>query len=342
MSSDWKRFYLIRVPIAALVLAAICQLAAILLVHVPMLRNRSDELAAAIQFDHTSHRIVLLGDSVIRNSTSRYSLGHDTGDVLNLSTHGALGLPGEYFLLQRYLEAHPAPAYVVLSLSPEVYFGFAKTEKMHYYMWYTFERPDERAFLKKYLDDIDSRDHYPAVLDPQGRIVERFYGLFRRSKPSLSEPVKLPDRNRALEPPSENLSDSKIAIARIDSDRAARLRSLEAESLAQICRLSAQYSFQIRVVWPPAPKPVADGLLSKGVYSTLEDDITQIFDQNGCKTNYFNMNSIRDYVNFHRDAMHPLGEGWEERVASDLRDYLVGLPDHEATRKTITSSASLR
>jgi hypothetical protein len=340
MSKDWKIFFYVRVPIAAMILAVLGQLAAALLFHVPMLRNRSDELAAEVQLDHSSHRIVLLGDSVTRDATERYSLGRGPGDVVNLSTHGALGLPGEFFLLRRYLTTHPAPQYAVVSISPEVYFGFAKTEKMHYYMWYTFDRPEERAFLKKYLDDIDSRDRYPAILDPQEQILERFFGLVRRPK-AASEPVKLPDPARALEPFSENLAEEEAITSRIKGDLGIPMRSLEAASLMGICRLGLQYDFQIRVVWPPAPKFVANGLQSGGVYRNLEKEITQVLQQNGCNTTYSNMNTVRDYVNFHRDAMHLLGEGWEERAASDFRDYLMTLPDRDVgSVKPVASNAS--
>ncbi len=341
MSKDWTRFLLIRVPIGAVVLAAFCQLTATLLDHVPMRRNRSDELAMAVQSDHVPHRVVLLGDSVTRDSTWRYSLGRDQNDVVNLSTHGAIGVPGEYFILQRYLESHPAPDFVVLSMSPEVYFGFAKIEKMHYYMWYTFDRPQERAFLKQYLDEIDLKDRRPAVLDLQERIVERLFGLFHKSMPALVEATQPPDANGTLEPPALNLSDTDGIANRVHGDLNVHLRSLEAASLSQICRLGTQYNFQIRVIWPPTPKAVADGLASGGVYRTLQADIDKALEQNRCKTSYFDLNSARNYVNFRRDAMHLLGEGWEQRAASDMRKYFVALPEHKLAPNVIASGANL-
>jgi len=338
MSKDWVSFLLIRVPIGAIVLAAICQLAAALLDHVPMRRNRSDELAVAIQADHAPHRIVLLGDSVTRDSTWRFSLGRDQDDVVNLSTHGAIGVPGEYFILRRYLESHPPPEYVVLSMSPEVYFGIVKTERMHYYMWYTFDRAEERAFLKQYLPDIDSKDRGPAVLDPQERIVERLFGLFHRSKPALVKAMQAPDASAAVEPPALNLSDGDGERTRVSADVNSHVRSLESASLGQICRLGVQYGFQIRVIWPPVPKAVADGFSSEGVYRNLEKDIDGVLEQNGCKASYFNLNSVRVYGNFHRDGMHLLGEGWEERAASDFKNYFMSLPDRNSDRAGTGSS----
>jgi hypothetical protein len=326
MSTEWRRFLALRVPLAALALAVVCQIAAAALSGVPMRRNRSDEIAAAVSTDRRYHRVLLLGDSVTRDSTSRYALGRDVGDVLNLSTHGALGLTGEYFLLERYLRAHPTPQWVVLSLSPENYFGFGSTEKMHYYMWYTFDRPEERSFLKEHLPDIDRKDHYPAVLDLQERVLERVYGLMQRSQPGLSDPSRFPDATRAVEAPSENLSDAKITRDRIQGDRDAHLRRLEADSLARICELARRDSFQIQVVWPPAPAPVADAFETGGIYRRLEDEITATLAPGGCGTSFFDMNAARGFVNFHRDSMHLLGEGWEERAASDLRGFLSALP----------------
>jgi hypothetical protein len=331
MPIEWRRFLAFRVPLAALAFAIACQIAAIALARLPMRRNRSDDMAVAVSADRKYHRILLLGDSVTRDSTSRYALGRDVGEVLNLSTHGGLGLAGEYFLLERYVEVHPPPQWVVLSLSPENYFGFASTEKMHYYMWYTFDRPPERAFLREHLPDIDKKDRYPAVLDLQERVLERMYALLQRSRPNLADPGRFPDPARAVEPPSDNLADAKLVNDRIQGDRGVHLRGLEADSLTRICELSRRYSFRIQVVWPPAPAPIATAFETQGIYRGLEDEIGATLARGGCKTEFFDMNAARSFVNFHRDSMHLLGEGWEERAASDLRGFLGTLPADEVS-----------
>jgi hypothetical protein len=326
MSKDWRHFLFIRLPLALMTFAIVCQIAAVALSRVPMRRNRSDDLAIAVMQDRSQHRVVLFGDSITRDSTTRFALGENPGEVVNLSTTAALGVAGAYFILQRYLGSHPPPEYVVLSFSPEVYFGFATTEQIHHYLWYTFARPEEHSLLKAYLPDVDRRDSYPVAMNLGEIIVDRFYGVLRRSAPTLPEPQTIPDPSRSVEPASANLASADMIANRIAAGSSAPLRSLEGASLAEICRLVARDNIRLEVIWPPAPKAVAQGFIKDHVYERLQDEMSAILGKGGCEANYFNMNSTHDYGNFRLDGVHVLGEAWEERVAVHYRDYLMHLP----------------
>jgi len=74
MTQAWKRFLLIHVPLAAVLLGLICETVALPLSRLPLRRNRIDELALAVLSDPGSPRTVLLGDSIIRNATLRFGL----------------------------------------------------------------------------------------------------------------------------------------------------------------------------------------------------------------------------------------------------------------------------
>lgn len=322
MPKSWTQFLTIRLPVAIVVLAVLVEIAARLLSHLPMVRNRTDELVIAVTNGHEPHRLVLLGDSVIRDATARYNLGSFPGEVANLSSHGAFGLPGDYLILGRYLESHPSPEAVIVAASPEVYLGIATVERMHYYMWYTFVRRDEREFLKAYLPSIDERDHFPAIMDLQERVIERLFGLFKRSTPSLPDPSDVPRADVQTESAHLNLSTPAGEANRVSENSSASLRPLEAASLVGLCELSVKDHFDIKFVWPPAPKPVFEGFRSAGIYARIESDVAKLLSEHGCRSDFFNMNTIRAYGNFYSDAMHILGENWEERVAADVKTYI--------------------
>jgi hypothetical protein len=166
-------------------------------------------------------------------------------------------------------------------------------------------------------------------MDVRERLIDRLSGLIKRSLPDVPRPSTVPDPDRRVEPPSENLAKAKEIDARIAGDRSVPIRDLEKASLGGICDLARRHDIKMEVVWPPAPKAVAEALATDGVYSRLDSQIADIFRQGGCHADFFNLNSVREYANFHLDAMHVLGEGWEERVASDYRAYLSQLPPRQ-------------
>src|SRR5215467_6203981 len=111
MKTSWNRFLWLQLPVSALMLALAVQGLAFCLSDVPMLRNRSDELALAVLKDPAEYRVLLFGDSITRISTVRFALGAP-GEVGNLSAFGDVGLIDSLFFLHRYLSTHPSPGHV--------------------------------------------------------------------------------------------------------------------------------------------------------------------------------------------------------------------------------------
>jgi len=254
MSKPWRRFLLWQFPAAALTLAMVAQAFAWALSDVPMRRDRTDELALAVLSDPTNYRIVLLADSITRNATARFSLGQP-GEVANLATHANFGMPGELLLLQRYLSAHPAPKYVVIALAPAMFGWVSDIRLVRYNLWHTFQRDDERSFLKTYLPDIDHRDWLPAIADLQERIVEPFFSLlkvqylsFRRQVTRIASGTLDPDPDTA----TDVAMVDRNALSEAISDGLRTVPApINAAALRKLCLLSEQHGFRVKLAWPP-------------------------------------------------------------------------------------------
>ena len=326
MTPAWKRFLLVRFPIAVVALGVVCQLLAMPLAHLPMRRNRIDELALAVLNDHQPHRTVLLADSIIRNATLQFSAG-SLSDVLNLSTQQDVGLPGDFFLLQRYLRSHPPPRHVVIAAAPDDYHVMPDPRLVHYYMWRTFSRPSEHAFLKTYMPTIDSRDWYPAAMDLQERILEPLITLAKRNPAHFNPSPPTPDPNAPVEPASQNMASIDTEELRLSSLPNLSMAPLFAASIANICRLSRQYGFVVNIVWAPMPDLVEKGRQKSGQLAALDNQLRAVFATTGCHAGpLFNMNDVQTFTNFSSEAFHLRGSGWEQRAASILNRYIRGLP----------------
>ena len=334
MTSSWKRFLFLQVPVAALTLALIAQALSWALSDVPMRRDRTDELALAVLTDPANYRIVLLADSITRNATARISLG-EPGEVANLATHAHFGMAGELLLLRRYLSAHPAPQYVVIAMAPEMYNWVSDTRLVRYNLWHTFRERDERSFLKTYLPDIDGRDWLPAIADLQERIIEPFASLLKhqylahwgRETARIGAGSLIPDPDRAIDPSMP--TDPKALNDVISEGLQTVPAPINAAALRQLCLLSEQYGFRVNLVWPPKAAEIEDPMVASGALAELEERIRTIMADHCHVDTIFNFNKIRTYKvsNLHRDMVHLFGEGWEQRYASDLRKYLNALPD---------------
>ncbi len=334
MNSDWKKLLFLQVPLAALILAVVVQAVAFGLSAVPMRRDRSDELALAVLRDPRDYRIVLLGDSITRNATTRYSLS-EHGEVANLATHAHVGLAGEFFLLKRYLSVHQAPEHVVLSFAPDDYQWVSATRLIRYHLWYTFRQSDERAFIKTYVPQIETRDYLPAILDIQERIFEPFISLLKNlysaSKgtevgPAIAAGSIEPDPNAAIESRTGPNELSERANLSLD------VPPINEAALSGICDLSKQYGFELHVVWPPMPAELKSAMMASGALPGLERKLWSLRDK-GCRlVSVFDFNEVRAYTGFRLDMIHLLGDGWEQRFASDLRKYLSSLTVSSSSR----------
>jgi hypothetical protein len=333
MTKSWKKFLLLQFPVATITLALVAQAFSWALSDVPMRRDRTDELALAVLSDPANYRIVLLADSITRNATARFSLG-GPGEVANLATHAHFGLAGELLLFQRYLSTHPPPKYVVIALAPAMYGWVSDIRLVRYNLWHTFQRPDERSFLKTYLPDIDHRDWLPAIADLQERIVEPFFSFLKYRYLAFRGGAAARIGAGSLDPDPDAAADVAMVDPKaLDEAISEGLRTVPAPineaALRQLCFLSEQHGFRVKLVWPPLVAEIKDAAVASGALAELEEHIRSIMADRCHVDEIFDFNRIRTYTvaNFHRDMVHLFGEGWEQRYASDLRGYLNELPD---------------
>jgi hypothetical protein len=332
MTKPWTRFLLLQFPVAALMLALIAEAVSWTLSGVPMRRDRADELALAVSHDPANYRTILLGDSITRDATSRFSLS-EPGDVANLATNAHVGIAGELLLLRRYLNAHSSPKYVVLVLAPAMYGAAIDIRIVRYNLWRTFREPDERGFLKTYLPDIDQDDWLPAAADLQGRVVEPFFSwlkgrylAFRRH-----EAAHIP--SGSLDPDPDAATAASVVVQSALDDAISEgfpavPTPVNTAALSQICQLSKQHGFRVKLAWPPMIPEIKNAAMANGTWRELERHIRDIM-ANCHIEEITDFSRIRSYTaaSFHRDMTHLYGEGWQQRYASDLRKYLQELPD---------------
>ena len=333
LAASWRRFLLIRVPVAAIGLLLVLQALAMALERVPLRRSYMDDLALAVGQDSAPHRVVLLGDSITLVSTRGYQLGRGLRDVANLSTIAWTGAAAELFLLERYLASHPAPDYVVYASAPDDLDNRDSAQLLHYYDWNVYTLPRERAFMRQYIPGIDARETLPAALNIQENILERLVSLTKRTPPSFPEGERVPNPAVVTEPVTGDRMD--LAIQRQRLQKGLSLGALEMAVLRDVCRLSEHYGFKLVMVWPPLPSPISKEWRGSGQMAALDASIAQVGGKDCRRGPGFDVNSLRAYTNFNRDGFHLHGSDWEERYAADLSAFIATLPDH---RNTDTSS----
>jgi hypothetical protein len=325
MKTPWKRYLSLQLPCAALVWALTVQGLASSLSDIPLLRDRPDELALAVLKDPTNYRILLFGDSITRFSTVRFSMG-TPGEVGNLSTHGDVGLIGSMFLLERYLSTHASPEHVVVSMAPSIYHRGNSMRIARHNFWSTFNRQDERDFLRTYIPGIDGRDLLPAVLNVQERIVEPFssYFVYRRRAPRIEAGSLSANSEAPVELALRAATEEEEAFG---DKRDLTLSAINAGALGRICSLGNNYGFRTEIVWPPIPAQLENMLISSGALTELETKIRSIMVGSCDFGGFTDFNKIRTYPNlaFRNDLAHLLGDGWEQRYTADMIKYLNGL-----------------
>ena len=275
MDRSWKHFAFVQLPVAALILALGAQAIAAALSRVPRWLFLSDELALAVSSEPANYRVLLLGDSKTSRATARFALG-EPSETANLSTNMFVGLSGSLFLVQRYLETHPAPEHVVLAISPQLYHFENNQRRSRYFLWNTFERPDERSFLSTYHPGMGQRDWLPAILNLQERVVEPAMSLLKHTQAAVRKrgPLSVPKGWIVPDPRTQVLHSTNVDPRSEDQvgaeDRDLAMAAVNSAALGKLCELSKSAGFEIHFLWPPMPDNVDKAITSSGALSGLE------------------------------------------------------------------------
>jgi hypothetical protein len=323
MTVHWKVFLAVRFPVALLAILTFVQLIALSLVSVPLRRFDTDSFPEAISNDAMTHRVLLFGDSITGNATRRYNVGPQN-EVLNLTSHGYIGLPGSLLMLKRYLNSHSAPEYVSFVTSPEFFVLPQDPERLHYYSWNIFKNPEEHTFLKRLYSTVDSSEWLPAALNLQQTIAEPFLSLLQRG-PAKFRPLGAdPDPAVSVEPASANGATEEAIRERIEEPT--DLIQPAAVAMEDLCQLSSQLGFKVDIVWAPAPAPVFAHWREVGAMTKLENQIRNAMGPECVSTRFSDFNDTTTYLSFDRAALHLRGDGWEQLFASQVNAHLKGLP----------------
>jgi hypothetical protein len=332
--SEWQKFFLIRLPIAALVIGLAIELAGSLLSGVTLHRHNVDDLASAVFHDQHPYKVVLIGDSVTHNVAHKFRIG-DAGEVADLTTHAQAGLPSSLFLLKRYLESGHRPRYVVLAVSRDVFILPMDKPTFQMYVTSVFTLPDEREFLQRhYAGYVDYR-WKPAALSVQTKVAEPLFSLLRHPGDEIWSAPDVPSPNPQLEAFADDKDDPAVFKGRVQMTFDVRPEARAA--LAEICGLSQQYHFEFHLVWAPIETRLRSTLEANGSLQRVNQQLAQVFEENHTRVAIDDSSSQRDYPYFDRGLIHIKGAGWEQTYADQLGSYIHGFETGAAPAQPITA-----
>src|SRR5262249_33249849 len=123
----------------------------------------------------------------------------------------------------------------------------------------------------------------------------------------------------SLDPDPDAATESATVVASaLDEAIAKGLKTvpapMTAAALRQICSLSRQHGFRVKLGWPPLVPQIEAALIASGALPDLERNIRSIMAD--CHLDEItDFNRLRSYAaaSFRRDTVHLFGEGWEQR-----------------------------
>jgi hypothetical protein len=317
--SEWQKFFLIRLPLAALVIGLAVEEAASLLSGVTLHRHNVDDLANAVAHDRHPYKVVLLGDSVTHNVAHKYRIG-EADEVADLTTHAQAGLPSSLFLLKRYLESGHRPRYVVLAVSRDVFVVPMEKSTFQYYLTSVFTQPYERDFLQRnYAGYVDYR-WKPAALSVETKLFEPLFSLIRHPGDEIWSAPDVPSPDPPLEKFADDPQDEAIFKDRVDT--LFNVRPEARAAFAEICKLSQRYRFELHLVWAPVESRLRATLQAKGSLQRVNEQLAQVFQENQAPVRIYDSSGKRSYPYFDRALVHIKGIGWEQAYADQLSAYI--------------------
>jgi hypothetical protein len=317
--SEWQKFFLIRLPLAALVIGLALEVPAYLLSGVTLHRHNVDDLASAVLHDKHPYKVVLIGDSITHNVAHKFRIG-DADEVADLTTHAQAGLPSSLFLLKRYLESGHRPRYVVLAASRDVFVLPIEKGTFNLYLTSVFTLPYEREFLQKnYAAYVDYR-WKPAALSVETKVAEPLFSLIRRPGDEIWSAPDVPSPHPQLERFADDRVDPVVFKGRVDMP--ADVRPEARAALAEICKLSQRYQFEFHLIWAPVEPHLRSTLEANGSLQRVNEELAQLFAANHVQVAIDDSSTKHDYPYFDRGLIHIKGSGWEQTYADQLGSYI--------------------
>jgi hypothetical protein len=319
--SDWGKFFLQRLPVALLLVAAIVEAAAYFLNGVTLHRHNVDDLASAVLHDRHPYKVVLLGDSVTHNVAHSYRIG-EPDEVADLTTHAYAGLPSSLFLLKRYLESGHRPQHVIIAASRDIFVAPMDPDVFTYYVTSVFTQPYERNFLLAHYPRYVNYSWRPAVLSVTTRLGEPLFSLLRNPSNDIWSAPQVPVPNPILEAYRDDTVDQTVLGKKLEMPDV--IRPEVQAILNEFCSLSQRYGFALHIIWAPSQQQVRLGLQANGKIIKIDEQLAALFKANQTAVSIDDSADRHSYPYFDRDLIHIKGLGWEQLYAGDLLAYVRG------------------
>lgn len=245
----WRKFLLIQLPLALLVLALLAEALGWGLRDVPLRRHDLDRLVLAIDRQKQDAPLLLQGDSITQDVAKSFPLAPH-GALANLTTNASSGLIGSAFLLRRYLERNQAPRALLIAATPDFFSTAPAGGDGELYLTSVFRRADEQEQLRRQDLLGEASPRKPAVLDLQGKVGDRLLGLLAPAAEPFVEGDLDPAKYQPEPPPALPGVDKMIA------ERGKQPGGMTASAqwaMGEICRLSAERGFTVVVARAPLP-----------------------------------------------------------------------------------------
>nr|ABZ09806.1 hypothetical protein ALOHA_HF4000APKG8K5ctg1g19 [uncultured marine microorganism HF4000_APKG8K5] len=323
MSSFWRRFLLVHLPLALLGVAIAAEGVAYLLKDISLRRHDLDRIAVALEQGGLSAEVLMFGDSVTQDVLKTYRIA-PPGRVANLTTNLASGAVGVMLLLKRYLEVNPPPRHLVLVASPEFLSYDPQGKTAEIYITSVFRGDDETAWLSRHMPAVLEKSWEPAVLNLEGKIGYPFLALMAPRPDGIPEGEVLPDPNMAQE-------DSPISRAALQSVKGRIGKELGPTpsvklALGEICGLAREHGFEVHILRAPIPAEVLDGWRASDKLAGFENQMGSTLADScpGVRFGNFGAKGELPTVAM-READHLRRPGWTNRYALILQEFIASL-----------------
>lgn len=324
MSSLWRRFLLVHLPLALLGVAFVAEGLAALLKDVPLRRHDLDKIAVVLEKGGQSADVLMFGDSVTQDVLKTHSIA-PPGRVANLTTNLASGVVGVMFLLRRYLEVNPPPRHLVLVASPEFLSYDPEGKTAEIYITSVFGEEDEVTWLSHHMPEVLGKTREPAVFNLEGRIGYPLLALMTPRPGKLPEGEVMPDPEMA--PEESPISEAALWSVRGRIDKTLGPTPTVKAALGEICDLAKAHDFRVHVLRAPVPAEVLDGWRASGRLAGFETQMDSTLADSCPGTLFGNFGAQGELPTVAmREADHLRRPGWTNRYALVLKEFIASLP----------------
>ena len=321
--NEWKRFVLIGLPLAGILLFFLAEGMGRALEDVPLRRHDADKTAVALEHGLLTARTAIIGDSVTQDILKTYRIGAP-GQVINLTTNQASGLVGAMFFVKRYLKDGARPLeQVLIAATPEFFSYEPEGKTAELYVTSVFEKEEEKRWIAERLPKLVLKNRWGAILEPEERIGYRLLALMmpRPERPHEGETSLKPEMAVEETPTSER---ARKDIAHRRTMRLGLSPSARA-ALNDLCALGKHQGFGLAFLRAPIPASVLEAWEKDGKTARFEAALKtacpamtiKSATQSGGESDG---NAFPDKA--FRDADHLRRPGWTNHYALILQQFI--------------------